>query len=61
MNRLEQLRTYMEEQGLDAFYVAKPANVRWIPIFLLQKESSSLSQIQDIRSRLLTNVRSMRS
>lgn len=30
MNRLEQLRTYMEEQGLDAFYVAKPANVRCI-------------------------------
>ena len=30
MSRLEQLRAYMEENHLDAFYVAKPANVRCI-------------------------------
>lgn len=30
MNRLEQLRTYMEKEGLDGFYIAKPANVRCI-------------------------------
>lgn len=30
MNRLEQLRAYMEKENLDGFYVAKPANVRCI-------------------------------
>lgn len=30
MNRLEQLRAYMEEKNLDGFYIAKPANVRCI-------------------------------
>ncbi|MDO4313880.1 MAG: Xaa-Pro peptidase family protein [Eubacteriales bacterium] len=30
MNRLEELRAYMEKEGLDGFYIAKPANVRCI-------------------------------
>lgn len=30
MNRLEELRTYMEKEGLDGFYIANPANVRCI-------------------------------
>lgn len=30
MNRLEDLRSYMEKEGLDGFYIAKPANVRCI-------------------------------
>lgn len=30
MDRLEQLRGYMETQGLDAYYSAKPANVSWV-------------------------------
>lgn len=30
MQRLEQLKTYMEREGLDGFYVAKPENVRCI-------------------------------
>lgn len=30
MNRLEELRSYMEKEGLDGFYIAKPANVRCI-------------------------------
>ena len=30
MKRLEQLRAYMEKEGLDGFYIAKPANVRCI-------------------------------
>ena len=30
MTRLEQLRVYMEKEGLDGFYIAKPANVRCI-------------------------------
>lgn len=30
MTRLEQLRDYMEKEGLDAFYIARPANVRCI-------------------------------
>lgn len=30
MERLEKLRAYMEEKGLDGFYIAKPANVRCI-------------------------------
>ena len=30
MDGIEQLRTYMEQEGLDGFYVASPANVRCI-------------------------------
>lgn len=30
MNRLEELKTYMEGEGLDGFYIANPANVRCI-------------------------------
>ena len=30
MTGMEQLRIYMEEKGLDGFYVAEPANVRCI-------------------------------
>lgn len=30
MSRLEKLKTYMEEEGLDGFYIARPANVRWV-------------------------------
>ena len=30
MERTEQLRAYMEREGLDGFYIAKPANVRCI-------------------------------
>ena len=33
MERLEQLRAYMEDKGLDAFFCAKPANVRWISLY----------------------------
>ena len=28
--KIEQLRTYMEQEGLDGFYIAEPANVRCI-------------------------------
>ena len=28
MSKIEQLREYMEKEGLDGFYVANPANVR---------------------------------
>ena len=30
MDRLKELRIYMEKEGLDGFYIAKPANVRCI-------------------------------
>lgn len=30
MNRLEKIRAYMETHSLDAFFIAKPANVRYI-------------------------------
>ena len=33
MDRLTQLREYMEKERLDAFYIAKPANVRCISGF----------------------------
>ena len=33
MNRLEELRSYMEKEGLDGFYIAKPANVRCISAY----------------------------
>ncbi len=33
MSRIEQLRTYMEQEGLEGFYIAKPANVRYISGF----------------------------
>ena len=67
MSRLEQLRAYMEENHLDAFYVAKPANVRCISgytgedsFLLSQKEISTLLQTPGIASRLLTNARNTR-
>ena len=33
MTRIEQLRSYMEQEGLKGFYIAKPANVRCISGF----------------------------
>lgn len=33
MERLEQLRAYMEQEGLNSFYIAKPENVRCISGF----------------------------
>lgn len=33
MRSIEQLRLYMEKEGLDGFYVAKPANVRCISAY----------------------------
>ena len=33
MNRLEELRSYMEKEGLDGFYIAKSANVRCISAY----------------------------
>lgn len=33
MSKIEQLREYMEREGLDGFYVAKPANVRAVSAY----------------------------
>lgn len=64
MDRLTQLREYMEKERLDAFYIAKPANVRCISGFtgedsflLSQRRISILSLMQDTQSRHLMNVR----
>lgn len=64
MDRLTQLREYMEKERLDAFYIAKPANVRCISgftgkthSFLSQRRISILSLMQDTQSRHLMNVR----
>ena len=69
MDRLTQLREYMEKERLDAFYIAKPANVsrRMYVVsadlrgkthsFLSQRRISILSLMQDTQSRHLMNVR----
>ena len=64
MDRLTQLREYMEKERLDAFYIAKPANVRCISGFtgedsflFITKANQYLSLMQDTQSRHLMNVR----
>ena len=62
MDRLTQLREYMEKERLDAFYIAKPANVSAdlrgkTHSFLSQRRISILSLMQDTQSRHLMNVR----
>lgn len=62
MDRLTQLREYMEKERLDAFYIAKPANVRCISgftgktrSFLSQRRISILSLSKITQSRHLMN------
>ena len=58
MDRLTQLREYMEKERLDAFYIAKPADLRGkTHSFLSQRRISILSLMQDTQSRHLMNVR----
>ena len=42
MDRLTQLREYMEKERLDAFYIAKPANVRCISGFPFYHKGESV-------------------
>ena len=64
MDRLTQLREYMEKERLDAFYIASrrmyvvSADLRGkTHSFLSQRRISILSLMQDTQSRHLMNVR----
>ena len=65
MDRLTQLREYMEKERLDAFYIAKPANVRCISgftgedSFLFITKANQYFITDATQSRHLMNARIM--
>lgn len=67
MDTIQKLRNFMEEKKVDSFFIAKPANVRYISSYtgddsylLVTQKKQFLSQIRDIRSRRLMSVRTMK-